>query len=107
MKNRMVKMTATLTAVLTLCPSCFRLVRILCLSKFIAVFPLSRELLQFNFVRFANVDNSFLSSRLCEVKAFTGSVDSLRTPFKDSCENMSKSEIGYVSINLFVGFFVG
>jgi len=32
--------------------------------------------------------------RLCEVKAFTGSVDSLRTPFKDSCENMSKSEIG-------------
>ena len=93
------KMTATLTVVLTVCPSCFRLVRILCLLTFIVVFLPSRALLQFYFVKFANVKNSVLSSRLCEVKAFTGSVDSLRTPFKESCENMSKLEIGYVFIN--------
>jgi hypothetical protein len=42
---------------------------------------------------------SVLSSRLCEVKAYSGSVDSLRTPFKETCENMTKSEIGYVSIS--------
>lgn len=34
-------------------------------------------------------------SRLCEVKAFSGSGDSLHTPFKETCENLSKSEIGY------------
>lgn len=39
------------------------------------------------------------------MKAFTGSVDSLRTPFKDSCETMSKSEIGYLSTS-YLYFFV-
>lgn len=43
---------------------------------------------------FLNTKRFVILSRLCEVKAFSGSVDSLRTPFKDSCENMSKSEIG-------------
>jgi len=36
---------------------------------------------------------SVLSSRLCEVKAFTGCAESLRTPFKDTCENLTRSEI--------------
>lgn len=60
-------------------------------------------LLRFVFVYIAMVKDTFFffSSRLCEVKAFTGSADSLRTPFKDSCEHLSKSEIGYV---LFAAF---
>ena len=99
MKRRMVKMTATLTVALTVCPSCFCLVRILCLLIFIVVFLPSHALLQFDFVKFANVKNSVLSSCLCEVKAFTGSVDSLRISFKESCENMSKLKIGYGFIN--------
>lgn len=48
------------------------------------------------FVNFAEAESATPSRRLCEVKAFTGSEDSLRTPFKDSCESMSKSEIEYV-----------
>jgi len=40
------------------------------------------------------------------VKAFTGSVDLLRTPFKETCENMSKSEIGYVELFKLVVFCV-
>lgn len=69
-------------------------------------FRFSRALLQFRVIKFVNVKNFALSSRLCEVKAFSGSVESLRTPFKDSCENMSKSEIGYVSMTFFILFVV-
>jgi hypothetical protein len=81
---------------LTLCPSCIHLVRILYLLIFIEVFLPSRALQHFILflVMFLNAKKSLLSSRLCEVKAFTGSVDSLRTPFKESCDNMLKSEIG-------------
>lgn len=71
-------------------------------------FQFSRALLQFRVIKFVNAENFALSSRLCEVKAFSGSAESLRTPFKDSCANMSKSEIAYVSILtvfiLFVNF---
>lgn len=60
----------------------------------------SSALLLLDMVMFVKAKkNSVLSSRLCEVKAFTGSADSLRTPFKESCENLTKSEIGYVSFN--------
>lgn len=82
---------------LTLCPSCILRVRIHYLLIFIKVFLPSRALHIFFYVMFLNTKNSLLSSHLCEVRAFTGSVDSLRTPFKESCENMSKSEIGCVS----------
>lgn len=58
----------------------------------------------FNSIKFVNVENFALSSRLCEVKAFSGSAESLRTPFKDSCANMSKSEVGYASITFFILF---
>jgi len=49
------------------------------------------------FVNFAKLKNDAPSSRLCEVKSFMGSAESLCTPFKDSCANLSKSEIGYAS----------
>lgn len=89
-------MLTSLPAALTICLSCTHLVRILYLSKSIKIFPPSRALLQFIFVISAKFKNAAPSSRLCEVKAFAGAVDSLRTPFKETCENLTRSEIGYV-----------
>lgn len=37
-----------------------------------------------------------VSRRLCEVKPFTGPVESVRMLFKPSCDNMSPSEVWYV-----------
>jgi hypothetical protein len=60
----------------------------------------------FSYTIFLNPQISVLLSRLCEVKAFTGSMDSLRTPFKDTCDNMTRSEIGYVLMYYWLFFLL-
>ena len=60
----------------------------------------------FSYTIFINPQISVFLNRLCEVKAFTGSMNSLRTPFKDTCDNMTRSEIGYVLMSYWLFFLL-